>query len=239
MNKFAIAAGAALLGWAGAASAGTLTVTPTVASDYDWRGFSQTDPDQDGKLAYQLGATYAFDLGFYVGAWASNVDFGEGKPDYEVDGYVGYHGNTSAFGYDVGVNFYNYPGASDLSFYEGYVVLTRNWLEIKGWYSPKFMGDAGDDSAYYVELNTNFPLGYEGLSLLTHLGYRSGVGFRNALEEIYSDNFDKKTSMDYGAGVEYATSRYKATLKYVTPNYKEMDRKALILSVSTTLPWSE
>ena len=82
MIKSRIAAGAALLAVAGVAGAGSFSVTPTIASDYDWRGFSQTDPDQDGDVAFQLGGTYSFDNGFYVGAWGSNVDFGASKPDF-------------------------------------------------------------------------------------------------------------------------------------------------------------
>ena len=52
MIKSRIAVAGALLAVAGAANAG-FTVTPTIASDYDFRGVSQTDPTQDGDIAFQ------------------------------------------------------------------------------------------------------------------------------------------------------------------------------------------
>ena len=50
-------------------------------SDYVFRGASQTD---EGP-ALQAGLTYTAPAGFYVGAWASNVDFGSGGPNVELD----------------------------------------------------------------------------------------------------------------------------------------------------------
>ena len=82
MIKSRIAVAGALLAVAGAANAGTFTVTPTIATDYDFRGVSQTNPDQDGMdPAFQLGGTYAFDNGVYAGIWGSNVDYGAWRPE--------------------------------------------------------------------------------------------------------------------------------------------------------------
>ena len=56
-----------------------------------------------GDIAFQLGATYAAENGFYVGAWGSNVDFGTSKPDLELDYFVGFAGESSmGFNFDVG-----------------------------------------------------------------------------------------------------------------------------------------
>jgi hypothetical protein len=49
-------------------------------SEYMFRGISQTDDHP----AIQAGAGYSWSNGLYVGAWASNVDFGE-DTDAEVD----------------------------------------------------------------------------------------------------------------------------------------------------------
>ena len=84
MNKFRWAAAVALLGFAGIANA-QFSSTITATTDYDFRGITQTALDP----ALQISADYAFgESGFAVGAWASNVDFGEGAAtDYEVDLY--------------------------------------------------------------------------------------------------------------------------------------------------------
>jgi uncharacterized protein (TIGR02001 family) len=63
--------------------------TVTLASDYDFRGISQSAKDP----ALQLSLDWAGDSGFYVGAWASNVDFGpDTVSDVELDIYAGYTG---------------------------------------------------------------------------------------------------------------------------------------------------
>ena len=63
------------------------SATFAVTTDYVFRGVSQTD----NEPAFQAGASYSAPFGLYAGVWASNVDFGEGGPDYEVDYYVGWN----------------------------------------------------------------------------------------------------------------------------------------------------
>ncbi len=81
-----------------------------IASDYVFRGVSQTDEE----AAVQLGADLNFDSGFYVGVWASNVDFGAGSPDIEIDTYIGWNTDLSeAWNLDLMLNRYNYIGEAD------------------------------------------------------------------------------------------------------------------------------
>jgi uncharacterized protein (TIGR02001 family) len=230
MIKSRIAASAALLALAGAAHAGSFSVTPTIASDYDWRGVSQTDPDQDGDVAFQLGGTYSFDNGFYLGAWGSNVDFGPGDPNLEIDYYAGFAGMTDSFGYDVGVNYYSYPGASDGNFFEAYAGISKEWFAAKLWISPKYAGDFGDDPGYYLEANVNYPIAaVEGLSFLAHLGYTAGDGAENVFGDTY---------MDYSAGVGYSYNNFNLAVKYIDTDIDGQDRGAVVASISTTLPWA-
>lgn len=227
MIKSRIVIAGALLAAAGAASAGSFSVTPTIATDYDWRGVSQTDPDQDGDPAFQIGGTYSFDNGFYIGAWGSNVDFGTSDPDFEVDAYAGFAwgDSTESVGYDVGVNFYNYPGESDLNFMEAYFGVAKGWFAGKVWYSPEFGGNS-DESAFYVEGNVTYPLP-NNFSLLGHVGYSFGDYF-----DTYSDSY-----LDYSVGVGYSYSNFDFAVKFVDTDISGHDRGAVIASVSTTLPW--
>ncbi|MBS0374300.1 MAG: hypothetical protein JSR73_06940 [Proteobacteria bacterium] len=61
--------------------------TVTAATDYVFRGVSQTY----GGAALQAGASYQHDAGWFGGAWASNVDpFPGGSGSVELDLYAGY-----------------------------------------------------------------------------------------------------------------------------------------------------
>lgn len=83
-------------------------------SDYVWRGVSQTNEDP----AVQAGLDYAQAGGFYIGAWASNVD---DPLDVEIDGYLGFSKDSdNGFSWDAGYIYYNYTGDSDANFGEGY-----------------------------------------------------------------------------------------------------------------------
>src|SRR5262245_30541635 len=102
---FALSMGAA------AAHAG-VTSTWTLASDYDFRGITQTA----GDPAVQASLDYAHDSGWYLGGWASNVDFcAPGATtcldaDYELDLYTGFTGSMGegGLGWDVGLIYYTY-----------------------------------------------------------------------------------------------------------------------------------
>ena len=81
-----------------------------LTSDYVFRGVSQNDE----KAALQLGADLNFENGFYVGVWGSNVDFGSGGPDVEVDTYIGWNTDLSdTWNLDLMLNRYNYLGEQD------------------------------------------------------------------------------------------------------------------------------
>ena len=84
-----------------------IAVSANVAltTDYVFRGISQTlnDPAVQGGID----ATWKM---FYVGFWASNVDFGLGDPaDIEIDWYGGIRPTWKNITFDLGVIFYTYP----------------------------------------------------------------------------------------------------------------------------------
>lgn len=76
-------------------------------SNYIWRGMTQTK--DKGAVSAEIDVDYN---GFYVGAWASNADFG-GDEKYELDLYVGYGNSIGDFSYDVSYLTYLYPGSDD------------------------------------------------------------------------------------------------------------------------------
>ena len=62
----------------------SVSANVTFASDYVWRGMTQSDGP-----AIQGGFDYAADSGFYAGIWGSNVNFNDGAGS-ELDYYFGY-----------------------------------------------------------------------------------------------------------------------------------------------------
>jgi len=103
----AVAAAAALFG-AAPAFADEVAFNVGVTSDYVFRGISQTDKDP----AIQGGVDFSTDSGWYGGAWASNVDFGD-STDAEVDIYGGYTTEAGGFALDFGAIAYSYVGSPD------------------------------------------------------------------------------------------------------------------------------
>jgi uncharacterized protein (TIGR02001 family) len=224
-------AGALLAAAAGAAQA-DVTVSPAVVSDYDFRGISQSKNDP----AFQLGATYAHESGFYVGAWGSNVDFGLDKPDIELDVTTGFtFGDAKeGFAYDVGAVYYTYVSASDFNFPEIYAGITRDWFNAKLFYSWDFGGVK--ESAYYLSTTGTFPLPAD-FGLAVHAGYSGGN---------YWDTFYGNGYFDWSVGVTKALGKFTLGLAFVDgsdlptgpKNTPFSSASKVVATVTTTLPWA-
>jgi uncharacterized protein (TIGR02001 family) len=103
-TRLLFAALAAVLGLSGAAGAeeSRAVIGATITSDYILDGLSQTD----GRPAFQPYLEVRFPRGFYVGAWMSNVDFGDGTDRIETDLYLGFRGAAGRLSYDL--TYYRY-----------------------------------------------------------------------------------------------------------------------------------
>lgn len=242
MNYVKWLAASTALAVAGTANAGEFSSTITAASDYDFRGFSQSAKDP----ALQASLDYAFDNGFFVGAWASNVDFEPYDGDIEVNLYAGYGAEIREnLAWSVGGVYYLYPGADDLivdgenlgrieDYWEIYGGLDVGPIGLKQWYSDDFYKSG--ESALYTEANTSYAIGETGFSILAHLGYSWGDYWDEAGGELF----------DYSIGVGYDFSNFSLALKYTgtdaSGDQKITDDVAnnegrIVFTVSTTLPW--
>ena len=131
-----------------------------IGSEYVFRGVSQTD--ESIALSGGLDFTYK---SFYLGTWASNVDFrpfGDRGTTTEIDLYGGYKTEFAGFALDIGGIYYGYAGqptgGPSVDYYEGYVKATKAFgpLTVGGsfYYSPDFTGETGD--AEYYEGNVAY-----------------------------------------------------------------------------------
>ncbi|HCB77007.1 MAG TPA: hypothetical protein DEP91_12700 [Sphingomonas bacterium] len=102
----------------------TINGSATIASDYRFRGVSQSDQE----MAIQGGITIAHESGVYVGTWGSNLaGWGTfGGANMELDLIAGYRAKLADNAtLDVGLTWYLYPGGADKTdFAEPYVKLT-------------------------------------------------------------------------------------------------------------------
>jgi hypothetical protein len=91
------------------APAYSITGNVSLTTDYTFRGLSQTNDNP----AIQGGLDFAMANGFYLGTWASNIDFGFPGQSIELDLYGGYKFKAGPVGLDIGVIDYVYPGIKD------------------------------------------------------------------------------------------------------------------------------
>lgn len=188
----------------------TLTGNMTLASDYVFRGVSQTQ----NQPAIQGGVDFGMN-GFYLGMWASNVawvnDSGfKTNSSLETDFYGGYKGSFGGdFGYDLGVVTYYYPGdkiagiaTPDTT--EIYAGVSWKTLSLKYNYtvSDNFVGwkdyanDLESQGSYYIDLSGTYDLG-DGWGVLGHVGYQD---VKNYSDASYTD-WKLGVTKDVGFGV--------------------------------------
>ena len=170
-------------------------------SDYVFRGASQTD---EGP-ALQAGLTYTAPAGFYVGAWASNVDFGSGGPNVELDTYIGYNTDLGDefVNLDVMLNRYNYLGGngSDLAYNELIGKLTFGGVvSLSAGYTNDVW--ASGEDGWYLGAGAAIPLPSD-YSLNVNVG------------QSMFDSSVARNYLDYGVSVSKSWGNVGVSLGYV------------------------
>ncbi|MDX2275900.1 MAG: TorF family putative porin [Hyphomonadaceae bacterium] len=208
MKFFKLAAAAtALMAGAGAATSahaeGTITGNVTIASDYVFRGISQTQ----GGPAIQGGFDYANGI-FYAGTWASNVASSTiSSGGIEMDLYAGVAPTVGPVALNFGVIGYFYPGADDegaeTNYYEAKASASFSPIEsltLTGslFYSPEFSLELGE--AIYYELAAGF-------AVSDTIGLKASIGEQD-IDEI-SDSYTT-----WSVGGTYAYSGFTFGLTY-------------------------
>ena len=180
-----------------------VTANLAVTTDYVFRGYTQTGED----AAVQGGVDWADPSGWYIGAWASKIDFGSGDDaSMEVDIYGGYAWQINDVSYDLGVIYYAYPGADEMSGYDfveaylslGYGLETVS-LSAAAHFTPDNFGETG--AGWYLTGGLSRPLS-ESLSV------DANVGFSQVTPDFGEDY------LDWNLGLSYSFSRFAMDLRY-------------------------
>ncbi|MBE9563369.1 MAG: hypothetical protein IMF12_10970 [Proteobacteria bacterium] len=186
----------------------TTSANIALTSDYVYRGKTQTDEN----IALQGGFDIFHESGFYIGTWASNVNFleddsvlPEDRANLEVDVYVGLSGSiTGELNYDMKVGQYMYPGAnSDLEYdlTEFNLTLTYAMSQVTEVglvydYSPDF---GGLDNAHHYLFSMNH-------SMSNGLGIGAYVAQQNIDE---SEDY-----LYYGIALAFPVANLDASINY-------------------------
>jgi uncharacterized protein (TIGR02001 family) len=159
---------------AAAQSSSPVTGNMTIASDYRFRGISQTylGPTIQG------GVDYAHASGLYLGNWNSNVTSAlfTGGSGIEMDFYGGWKKSFGDVGIDVGAIYYYYPkaewnsntgsttGDADFNNLEIYFGASWKWITGKFFYAVSdYFGLANEQAgSLFVHKDNGTPLGGRG-----------------------------------------------------------------------------
>jgi uncharacterized protein (TIGR02001 family) len=96
--------------WTEAVDPKNFSATMTFATDYLFRGVSQTDNNPAAQGSFD----YKHPIGVYLGIWGSNVDDYISEGNVELDVYGGYGRELfTNLNMDVAVFYYYYPGSGD------------------------------------------------------------------------------------------------------------------------------
>jgi len=161
---------------------GVLTASVTFATDYTFRGISQTDsgPAIQGSIDW----SYPFqkEIGVYLGIFGSNVDFNDGdEANIEVDFYGGLKGEVAGFAWQVGGIYYKYPRAEiagirydyfELGLKLGYDFGFANLVGSYN-YSPDYFFESGDGHYFAADLTVPLEFLPYDIALLGHVGHQS------------------------------------------------------------------
>jgi uncharacterized protein (TIGR02001 family) len=199
------------------APASPLSFNVGIASEYSYRGISQSD----NKPALSGGADYAHPSGAYVGTWISTITWLEDTSVYtssavEVDVYGGYKlALPSDLLLDVGVLRYQYPGTLATGMVspnttEVYAALNYKTYGVK--YSrsvTNLFGFADSKGSGYLDLYANIDVA-EGTQLNLHYGKQT-VADNSAFD--YAD-YKVGVTKDFGfaaGSLAYIGTRGNAT----------------------------
>jgi len=235
-----------------ASSPFTISGSATIASDYRFRGVSQSNK----AMAVQGGMSVKHETGIYAGVWASNLSgWGTfGGSNTELDIYGGYSVNVSGVTLDVGLTWYMYPGGADITdFAEPYVKVSGSYGPVNllagvayapkqealgRWYNTSAAyltgipdnPNAKDDNLYmWLDANTAIPS--TPVTLKAHVGYSDGnpgLGF-NGTSVTPTGKY-----IDWQLGADVAVGPLTVGVSYIDTDIGKAESAYLVDTFSST-----
>ena len=209
----------------------------TIASDYRFRGISQTYKGP----AIQGGIDYAHASGFYVGNWNSNVSSAvySGGSGIEMDFYGGWKKSFGDLGIDVGTIYYYYAnaefrgtaGSKKFDNNEVYLGGSWKWLSAKIYYAVSDYFGLGNEQAsggYWTHKDTGAALGTRGGSKgTTYIDFTATYPVNDKLSLVAHygildvKKYNELDYKDWKLGASYDLSGWALGAAYVATNAKK------------------
>jgi uncharacterized protein (TIGR02001 family) len=241
---FLVATAALAMPAVGSAQEHTFTGNVTVASDYRFRGISQTFAE-GGEMgpALQGGFDYLHESGWYLGNWNSNVS-GNQYPNgasIEMDFYGGWKQSFDDFGVDVGTIYYHYPGVrfsgltsasggttrERVTNWELYAGASWRWLSVKYYYAlTNYFGtsedvaitlDSPDDASGPLARNGD-TRGTQYLTASVAVPVLEKLTAKAGVGVTYVENYDDLDYVDYSVGLTYDLNGWLLGASFVGTN---------------------
>jgi uncharacterized protein (TIGR02001 family) len=203
-------------------------------SEYRYRGISQSRLNP----AMQGGFDYTDKSGFYVGAWASSIQWikdAGGNANVELDFYGGYKGAVGDVAYDLGYLRYEYPSNKlkpNANTDEFYGAVTVGVFTAKYSHAvSNLFGFAGSKNSGYLDLSAAYDMG-NGYSLTPHVGHQNVSGKGNGVF-TYTD-YALTLGKDLGNGLSASAAIIGTDAKkgaYVSPSNKDLGNSNLVVGL--------
>jgi len=190
----------------GTTSFGTLGGSLTIASDYMFRGVSNSneEPQVQGDMNWSHGS------GVYAGIWTTNTNFGGPGNSMELDPYVGFASSIGDTGlsYDVGYWAYTYPGSqSDFDYSEFYGIGTWAMGDLSFspsvWYARDYFGADYNGLAYDLTVSHALPWTMEASARVGEQTFHGGGSAGDGFDYVYYDVGVTKTAGDFNLGLRW------------------------------------
>ncbi|MCB1690139.1 MAG: TorF family putative porin [Halioglobus sp.] len=195
----------------------TLSASAAFATDYMFRGVSQTMNDPAVHASFD----YTHDNGLFAGIWGSNVDnmdAVDGGPeddeaDQEIDVYIGYGGALNdAWSMDITAIHYIFPGTAsgfDLDWTELQLgAHYREYVSLLIAYSDEVFNL--DDQGIYYGISGSYPLANNGrLPVADSIRLTASAGYYD-LDDALDDSY-----VDWSVGLEADFGMFTARLAYL------------------------
>lgn len=208
----------------------------TLATDYMWRGVSQTN----NEPAIQGSLDLNHESGLYAGVWASSYEFNN-NATMELDAYAGFASDSDLFGvlpftinYDLGFLRYEYTDTTDTNFTEFYIGASLSPVEnlntsVYYYYGLKL--DRANVPGEYTDFAVDYtlPAKFGGITLLAHAGY-------------YNQKRGKDNYWDWKAGASKDIGGFTIEVAYFDTddsnsysNGRRLDDGRIVASISREL----
>jgi uncharacterized protein (TIGR02001 family) len=223
------------------ASPHTYSFNVGLASEYSYRGISQSSNDP----AFSAGADYSHASGVYVGTWISTIKWLEAGGVYtdsqiEADFYGGIKKEVAPdLGIDVGFLRYQYPGdrvagTTSPNTNEVYAALNYKTYGIKYSHSTSnLFGFADSKGSGYIDAYANVDLPVGGLQLNLHVGKQK---VKNTSAADYTD-YKVGVTKDFGfatGAVAYIKTTGNATDAAEGTAFEDWFKGRLVATVTKT-----